>query len=114
LSLERIFKALVSLGLSESDARVYIYLALEGPKNSRVIVRALKINHQQILKSLKNLQKKDIISQDKENKTRFIASPFEKALKLLIRKEKEQTKIFQENLLQKWNALIKKNSTNSS
>ena len=113
MSLERVFKALVSLGLSELDARVYIYLALEGPKNSRVIVRTLKINQQQILQSLINLQKKDIISQHKENKTRFIALPFEKALKLLIRKEKEQTKTFQESLLQKWNTLIKKNSTNS-
>jgi sugar-specific transcriptional regulator TrmB len=113
LSLERVFKALVSLGLSEIDARVYIYFALKGSENSKTIVKDLKINQQQILQSLKNLQKKDIISQDKKNKTRFIALPFEKTLKLLIRKEKEQTKTFQENLLQKWNTLIKKNSTNS-
>ena len=34
LSLERVFKALVSGGLSETDARVNLYLALKGPKKA--------------------------------------------------------------------------------
>lgn len=111
--MENIFKALVGLGLSESDSRVYMYLTLKGPKNSKAIVKNLKINQQQILQSLKNLQKKEIISQDEEEKTKFVALPFERALKLLIKTQKEQTKTSQKNLLQKWNAWIKKNSTNS-
>jgi sugar-specific transcriptional regulator TrmB len=113
VSLERIFQALIDLGLSEPDARVYIYLSLKGPKNREEIVQNLKINQKQILQSLKKLQNKDIISQDKENKTKFVALPFEKTLKLLIKTQKEQTKTLQDNLLQKWNTLIKKNSTNS-
>jgi sugar-specific transcriptional regulator TrmB len=107
LSLERIFEALVNIGLSESDARVYIYLALKGPKNLRAIISSLKINQQQILLSLKYLQKNDIISQEKENHTRFVALPFEEALKLLIKTQKEQTKILKENFLQKWKAMMR-------
>ena len=113
MSLERIFQALVNLGLSEPDAQVYIYLALKGPKNAKTIVKSLEINQKQILDILKNLKEKGIISQDEEKKTKFIALPFEKALKLLIKTEKKQTRTIQKDLLHKWKAMMKKNSINS-
>ena len=110
MSLERIFKALVRLGLSEPDARVYIYLALNGPKKTGKIVGNLKINKQQIVRSLGNLQDKGIIVLDPESKNSFSALPFEEALKSLIRKEKAQTKMKQKKLLLNWKAMIMKNS----
>ena len=112
MSLERIFKTLVSLGLSEPDARVYIFLALKGPKETNSIVNNLKINKQQIIQSLRNLQNKDIIVVDIEKHNTFSALPFEEALKLLIKTEKEQTKIKKENLLLNWKTMLTKNSAN--
>jgi len=110
LSLERIFKALVSLGLSQTDARVYIFLALKGPEKALSIVKNLKISKQQIYQSLKHLQDKGIIVSDPESKNSFSALPFEEALKSLIRKEKEQTKMMQKTLISTWKTMKKKNS----
>lgn len=109
MSLERIFKALVSLGLSQIDARVYIFLALIGPKKPLGIVKDLKISKQQIYRSLKHLQNKGIIVTDIVNQNRFSALPFEKALESLIKMEKKQTLIIQqkkETLLSNWQTMI--------
>jgi len=92
LSLERVFKALVSLGLSETDARVYIFLALKDPKKAGSIVGSLKINKQQIILGLKNLQNKGIITPIPEKQNAFSAIPFEEALELLIKTEKNKLK----------------------
>ena len=96
LSLERIFKALVSLDLSQIDAKVYMFLALAGPKKTLNIVNNLKISKQQISQSLISLQKRGIIFGDLENQNEFSALPFEKALELLIKTEKVKTQILQE------------------
>lgn len=105
LSIERIFRALVSLDLSQIDARVYIFLALAGPKNTLNIVSNLKISRQQISQSLSHLQHRGIVFTDLENQNEFSALPFEKALELLIKTEKAKTQIIQEtkeSLLSDW------------
>jgi len=106
----------VSLGLSQTDARVYIFLALKGPEKALNIVKNLKISKQQIYRSLKHMQNKGIIVADIENQNAFSALPFEKALESLIEMEKKQTLIIQETketLLSNWKTVIKKNSINS-
>ena len=113
MSLERILKALVSLGLSKSDARVYIFLALEGPKKVTSIVENLKIGRHQIYRSLKNLQNKEIIVADMRVQNTYSALPFEEVLELLIKTEKNQTDTIQKKklILLKNLKIKKKNST---
>ena len=53
-----------------------------------------------------------IIVTDSEWYDVFVADTFEEALKLLIKTEKEQTKIKEENLLLNWKTMLKKNSAN--
>ena len=115
LSLERVFKALTSLGLSESDARVYIFLALKGPTKTGNIVNDLKMSRQQIYRSLKFLQDKRIVFADRKNQDVFSALLFEKALELLIETEEEKTEILQEtkkSILQDWKTSTKKKNAN--
>jgi sugar-specific transcriptional regulator TrmB len=115
LSLERIYKALVSLGLSEINTRVYMYLALKGPKKAENIIDNLRMSKQQIYRSLKVLQEKGVVFADIENSGVFSALLFEKALYLLIETEKEKTKILQEakrSLLPDWKTTIRKNRKN--
>jgi sugar-specific transcriptional regulator TrmB len=115
LSLERVFKALVSVGLSETDARVYVYLALKGPDKAGSIVDNLKTSRQQIYRSLKHLQDKRIVFADSKNQGVFSALLFEKALELLIETEKEKTEILQEtkkSILQDWKTSTKKKNAN--
>ena len=116
MSLERIFKALTSLGLSETDSRVYVYLALKGPMKTGNIVDDLKMSTQQIHRSLKCLQDKGIVFADSKSRGVFSALVFEKALKLLIETEKTKTQILQETkeaLLSDFKTATEKNSTDS-
>ena len=106
MSLERIFKSLVGLGLSQIEARVYVLLALKGPEKAISIVKNLKISKQQIYRSLEKLQDKGIILSDLKSKNGFSALPFEEALILLIRKEKEQNEMMQRTLLSAWKTMI--------
>jgi sugar-specific transcriptional regulator TrmB len=92
LSLERIIKALVGLGLTQTDAEIYVHLATVGPATARIIVNSLTINKRQIYRSLKALQQKSIASGSEEYPAEFSVVSFEKALDLLLEVKKEQTK----------------------
>ena len=109
MSLERVFKTLVSLDLSHIDAKVYLILALSGPKKKLSIVNDLKISKQQISQSLVNLQNRGLIFADLKHQNEFAAIPFEKALELLIKTEKVKTQILEETkktVLSDWKTSI--------
>lgn len=96
LSLERVTRALVDLGLSRLDAEVYVYLAKKQACKQKVVdlAKAMNLSRKKIYDSLKNLQTKGLVA--KERKI-FSVLPFEEALDLLIKMEKEQTKLIQES-----------------
>ena len=102
MSLERVIKALISLGLPRFDAEVYVYLAKKGSHNAVDLSRALNRDIKIINASLKNLQTIELVKKDNEN---YSALPFEEALELLIKRKKEQTEVLQEikkELLTTW------------
>lgn len=102
MSLERVIKALIGLGLTRVDAEVYVYIAKKGPQTGVDLAKALNINKQKMYTSLRNLQTKGLVTKDR---TIFSALPFEEALDLLIKMEKEQAQIMQESkeeLLTTW------------
>jgi len=116
LSLERILKALVSLGLSQTDAQIYIYLAAEGPAKARNIINDLTINKRQIYRSLKRLQNKGITIANDERPFEFSAVPFEEVLDLLMEIKKEQAQTLQESkkeFLSSWRKILEENSEKS-
>jgi HTH-type transcriptional regulator, sugar sensing transcriptional regulator len=92
LSLERVLKALVGLGLSQTDAEIYVHLATAGPATAKSITSDLTINKRQIYRSLKALQQKGIVSGNDEYPAEFSVVSFEKALDLLLEVKKEQAK----------------------
>jgi HTH-type transcriptional regulator, sugar sensing transcriptional regulator len=108
LSLERIFKALVNLGLSQTETRVYIHLAIKGQAEARSIIYNLKINKQQLYRCLKRLRNKKIVNSNLAFPAMFSAVPFEKALKILINTKNEQAGIIEEKkagLLTIWDSI---------
>lgn len=110
MSLDRIFKALLKLELSKTDARVYIYLATKGPAKASMISYDLKMNKQQLYRSLKNLRIKNIIKSNLKYPSIFSAVPLEKALKILIKTKKEKAEEMKEkkaDLLHIWKSLTK-------
>jgi sugar-specific transcriptional regulator TrmB len=116
LSLERVIKALVDLGLPRVDAEVYIYIAKNGPLKSREIAKKLKLKKKQLEYSLRNLQDKDIVRAKSKVVAEFVAVPFEEALSLLLEISEEQTEILnkiRKELLSNWKKPAKKISENN-
>jgi len=103
MSLERIFKALIELGLSQTDARVYIYLATKGSKKANQICDDLNVNKQIIYPSLKNLINKGAITVSSKRPAIFSAFSFEEVLDMLIKKKFDQS----EEILEKKKELVK-------
>ncbi|MEJ2281085.1 MAG: helix-turn-helix domain-containing protein [Candidatus Bathyarchaeota archaeon] len=87
MSLERVINTLVNLGLSRTDAEVYVYLGKKGPQKVEDLIKSLNYSKNQINSSLKNLVTKELV---KKEGSVFNSLPFEEALELLIKKEKEQ------------------------
>ena len=102
MSLEVIIKALIDLGLSRSDAELYVYLAKKGPQKAVDLAKALNINKPKIYASLRNLQTKGLVT---KVHTIFSALTFEEALNLLINMKKDQAQTIHEDkkeLLTTW------------
>lgn len=102
MSLERVIETLVSLGLSRSEAEMYVYIASKVPQKALKIANALNYNKSTVYYYLKKLQKKGLVTKEL---ALFRALPFEEALELLINRQKKETNHFLENkkqLLASW------------
>ena len=116
MSREWMLKTLASLGFTETDAQVYVFLTTEGPKKARDIAEALKLYRRQLYRTLKNLQSKGIVNASPEYPARFSAVLFEKVLDLLIKAKTEQQQALQESkeeLLSTWRSITKKDTPKS-
>jgi sugar-specific transcriptional regulator TrmB len=108
VSLERVLKALMNLGLSQKEAEVYVYLATKGPQKAANIAETLKLTRPQLQSTLKNLQDKKIVKATFEYSAQFSALPFETALDLLTEKKRKETRHIEENkqeILSHWRSI---------
>ena len=85
------------MGLSRTDAEVYVHLATKGPETARKISENLSINMRQIYRSLKNLQNKGIVMGNSEFPSEFSALAFEKAVDILLEMKHNQAKSLEES-----------------
>ncbi len=114
MSLERVLKALTKLGLSQKEAKVYIYLATKGPQKAKNIAETLKLNKQHLGATLKNLQSKRIIKVTRDYAAQFSALPFEKALDLLTEAQRKEAQSIEKNkkeIITNWRAITPRNAT---
>jgi len=95
-SLEMLDKALSRLGLSKNEIRVYIYIARTGEHKASEISEALSLHRTETYRILRDLEKKGLVSSVFEKPLKFIGTPFEKALDMLI-----ETKKMKINLLER-------------
>jgi len=94
------------------DAEVYVYLAKKGPKQVTDLSSSLKMTDQQIFLSLKNLQRKGIITVNVEKVALFSAIAFERVLDLFVEVFFEQACVLtetREELLANWRSMTKEN-----
>jgi sugar-specific transcriptional regulator TrmB len=114
LSHERVLKALVSLGLSQVEARVYVYLASEGPQKVENIAKTLKLDKQHLHSTMKSLQNKRIVNATLEYSAQFSALPFEIALDSLVEAKRKKVQRIEENkeeIISYWRSMIARDAT---
>ncbi|MEM2562213.1 MAG: helix-turn-helix domain-containing protein [Candidatus Bathyarchaeia archaeon] len=95
-SLEIIEKTLRNLGLSKNEVRVYLYLARTGEHKASEISEALSLHRTETYRILRDLEKRGLVSSVFEKPLKFIATPFDRALDVLI-----ETRRMKLNLLEK-------------
>jgi sugar-specific transcriptional regulator TrmB len=84
LSQEKVLRTLESLGLTQPDAQIYIFLGKRGAQKAISIAKSLKMSKQTVYRAIKNLQSKGIITATLEHPSRFSAVPFERVLDLFV------------------------------
>ena len=116
MSRERVIRALKGLGLTQVDAQIYLFLAINGPHKEKEIMRILQLQEREVHRSLKNLQSIEIVKAIEEHAAKFSAVPFEEVIDLFIEAKKEQAKTMHESreeLLSSWRETIEKKSATS-
>jgi sugar-specific transcriptional regulator TrmB len=115
LSLERILKAIMSIDLSETDAQVYVFLALNGPHKAKEITKKMNLYKEQLYRSLNNLKDKAIVEATVDYPAVFSAVSFELVLDLLLNAKKEQINSLKasKELLSSWRSLAEKDEEKS-
>lgn len=109
-SLETVEKALNRLGLSRNEVRVYLYIARTGEHKASEISEALSLHRTETYRILRDLEKKSIISSVFEKPLKFLATPFEKTLDILIETKKMKICLLEkrkEGLVDIWLSLPK-------
>ena len=112
MSLERVIKAIMGIGLIEFDAQVYVFLALNGPQTAKQVAAMMKKTRQQIYESLRRLEKTNVVISSREISVVFSAVCFEKVLDLLCIKKEGQARALEKvrnDLLDSWQKIIENN-----
>jgi len=108
LSQEKALKTLESLGFTQLDAKVYVFLAKKGPQKAGDVAKCLKIPKQSIYFIIRHLQNDGIVTSTVERPARFSAVPFEKVLDLFVNAKMEEAKQIQRNkeeILSDWQSI---------
>ncbi len=105
---ERVFRTLLGLGLTDTDSKVYVFLAKRGLLRAFEMSKTLKLNKVQVYRSLQNLQSKGLVAATLEHPARFSAVPIEKVLDLFIKAKMEEAQEIQRDkaeILSIWDSI---------
>lgn len=95
-SLELVEISLQNLGLSKNEVRVYLHLARSGERKASELSEALCLHRTETYRILRDLEKQGLLSSVFEKPLKFIATPFEKAVKLLIETKKMELQLLEQ------------------
>jgi len=116
LSLDQALKALKSLGLTDIDAQVYVYLSKRGPHGLIDLGDALKVTNLKLARSLENLLARGMVDSAPEPRGMYSAVPLERVLNEFEKAAKEKAKALQaskDELLRVWRIVKRDLSSNS-
>jgi len=87
-SLEIIDNTLKKLGLSKNQIRVYLYLARSGVRKASEVSEAISLHRTETYRILRDLVKMGLVSSVFEKPLKFVATPFDKSIDILISSKK--------------------------
>jgi len=90
VQLDKISNGLSKFGLTQNQAKTYIFLGKYGPQTAPTIFKSLKLPRTETYHLLNGLQKMGIVSATFDHPSKFIAMPFSSAIKTLINSERER------------------------
>jgi sugar-specific transcriptional regulator TrmB len=90
MSLKRVLETLAGLGLNQSDAKIYVFLAKKGPHTGKDLCNTLNMQKPLLYPCLQTLQRKGLVNVTTERPAMFSAVPFEKVLDLLVENRMEE------------------------
>jgi sugar-specific transcriptional regulator TrmB len=109
LSREWMVKTLQSFELKRLDVEVYLHLVQHDPQKAKDIAEALETYKRQLYRSLKNLQRKGMVSASQEHPARFSAVTFDRVLDKFMEANREEAQHIEENkeqILSMWRSKI--------
>jgi sugar-specific transcriptional regulator TrmB len=111
MSRKRIVSTLTSLGLSREEIRIYVFLSMEGPQETKAIEKAMKINENELGSRLEILKNRGLVTIiNNIIPSLFSVIPFENALDLLVETNLKQAQNTEQNkraILEDWFSFIK-------
>jgi sugar-specific transcriptional regulator TrmB len=90
LSEEKIKRILKDFGLTETEGKLYLFLARRGALKGTEIARQVKKDKAQVYHILKNLQAKGLVEATLEAPVRFTTVPFEKVVESAIKAKRDE------------------------
>ena len=90
LQLDKIADGLCKLGLTQNQAKTYIFLGKYGPQTAPTIFKTLKLPRTETYHLLNGLQKMGMVSATFDHPIRFIALPFGTAIKAIVESGRER------------------------
>lgn len=89
-ALETIVKTLETFDLRPTQTRVYLYLARNGPVKASSITDAIGCHRTETHKILRELERMSLISRIMTRPSKYMATPFPEAIKLLITAKRQE------------------------
>jgi len=109
-SLEIIDTTLRNLGLSKNQVRVYFYLARAGVRKASEVSDAISLHRTETYRILRDLAKIGLVSSVFEKPLKFVATPFDRSLDILIKAKRLRLEILErrkKDLIDVWFSLPK-------
>jgi len=111
MSLKELIDVLSECGLKRSYAKVFVFLAKEGPKELYFLAKALRMQKTDLASCLENLENRGLVKKIvKVSTEQFFTVNLEKALDILIEADLKEAMVAEKNreaVLKYWDYMFK-------
>lgn len=110
MTRDKVLKILTKIGLPQTDAEVYLFLAIKGPKKAEDLANELQRPLFELHIILKRLQERGFVAAAPVS---FVALPFERMMDTLAKARLEEAQDIAEKkniILAQWRSLVHRNA----